>query len=165
MADEKKSLLLSLPAILTGIAAVLTAAGGLIYHNSAKHKKKPHKDQVEISQSANESAQNPATPPQSLPPVAQPANPGAQNPAASAPSQMPEGFSEQASYNGDCSNPPAGSACIEYKDNYRWLVNDELGRKRDEVGDWNGHKIVEAVGKRARYRHVLRTEFVETVAK
>lgn len=36
--DDKKSLLTSLPGILTGLAAVLAAAGALIYHNQTKPK-------------------------------------------------------------------------------------------------------------------------------
>ncbi len=146
MADDdkdKKSFWSSLPGILTGVAAVLTAAGALIYHN--QHRAKPKPEPVPIQQESTSQG------------------------AASKPSSNelapPEGFQEQPSYSGDCASPPAGSACLRFRDGYLWLVPDVIATKREEVGAWGDHKVVEAKGKQGRYQHVLGTQYVKTLPK
>lgn len=146
MAEDKQSFITSLPGILTGLAAVLAAAGGLIYHNRSKPAPKPKRAEKQISEPAKPSREK--------------------SQKASGPeSQLPEGFKEEPPYNGDCSSPPVGSTCIQYRDQYRWLVNDKVAAKRDQVGVWDGHKVLEAVGKHARYRHILGTQYVQELPK
>ncbi len=134
MAEDKKSFFASLPGVLTGLAAVLTAAAGLLYHNRSKTVRRLNPDDKQISE---------------------PSRPE---------SQLPEGFKEQPSYDGDCGSPPAGTACIQYRDQYRWLVNDEVAGKHDQAGVWGKHVVMEAVGRHARYRHILGTRYVQEVS-
>jgi hypothetical protein len=141
--DDKKSFVSSLPGILSGLAAVLAAVGALIYHNH--HKAKPMPEPVAVQQ---EATSQPA-----------PSKPSADNLAP------PEGFQQEASYSGDCANPPAGSACIRFRDGYLWLVPDVIKGKREEVGAWGTHQEVEATGKHGHYQHILGTQYVKTVAK
>jgi hypothetical protein len=77
-------------------------------------------------------------------------------------SSQPQGFTEQASYNGDCANPPAGSTCVHFRDGYDWLVRDEVEKRRNEIGSWGNHAIMEASGKQGRYQHILGTQYVKT---
>ncbi len=139
--DEKKSFWSSLPGILTGLAAVLTAAGALIYHQQGKSKPRsePIRQESSIKETRFAASPNQPTP--------------------------PEGFQEQASYNGDCANPPAGTACIRFRDGFQWLVRDVVARRHEEVGSWGKHQEVEASGSHARYRHILGTQYVKTVAE
>jgi hypothetical protein len=73
-------------------------------------------------------------------------------------------FVEQASYTGDCKLRPQGSICISYSDDYTWLVYDSL-LGWDDGGDWQGKKIVVALGHHADYYHVLGTMLVKEVPK
>lgn len=132
--DKKKSFWSSLPGILTGLAAVLTAAGALIYHHQVKPKPKP--DTVRQESSIEETRSAP-----------------------------PEGFQEQASYDGDCANPPSGSTCIRFRDGFQWLVQDVVKPRHEEVGSWGKHREVEASGRQGRYQHILGTKYVKTLAK
>jgi len=145
--DDKKSFVNSLPGILSGLAAVLVAVGGLIYHNQHKAKPKPAPEPVAVQQEA----------------AAQPA-PSTPSPA---PSDLapPDGFQQESPYTGDCTNPPARSACIRFRDGYLWLVQDVVKTKREEVGAWGSHQVVEATGKQGHYQHILGTQYVKTVAK
>lgn len=137
--DDKKSFWSSLPGILTGLAALLTAAGALIYHQQAAPNPRPEPARRETStkDTRSEPARNPLEP--------------------------PEGFKEQASYDGDCVNLPAGSACIHYRDGFQWLVQDEVESRQEQFGTWEKHEKVEAIGKRARYEHILGTDYVKKV--
>ncbi len=94
--------------------------------------------------------------------MSEPGEPKSQKPSRPE-SQLPEGFKEQPSYDGDCGSPP--TACIQYRDQYRWLVNDEVAGKHDQVGIWGKHLVMEAVGRHARYRHILGTRYVQEVSK
>jgi hypothetical protein len=149
--DDKKSFWSSLPGILSGLAAVLAAAGALIYHN---HPKKPKPEPAAIEQQSTTQAG-----------TAQPAAQAASSQPSPAPAAAPEGFQEQASYSGDCASPPAGSVCIGFRDGYQWLVKDEIKPKRKEVGAWENHQVLEANGKQGLYQHVLNTNYVKVVAK
>ena len=141
--DDKKSFWSSLPGILTGLAAVLTAVGGLIYHN--QHKAKPKPEPVAIRHEATSRAASSKPAPNDLAP--------------------PEGFRQEPSYRGDCARPPAGSTCIRFRDGYLWLVQDVVKGKREEVGAWGIHQVVEATGKQSHYQHILGTQYVKTLAK
>ncbi len=152
--DDKKSFVSSLPGILTGVAAVLAAVGGLIYHN--QHKAKPKPEPVAVQQEATAQAA-PSQPSQTD--VAPSSKPSAGDLAP------PEGFQQEPSYSGDCASPPAGSACIRFRDGYLWLVQDVIKGKREEVGAWGTHQVVEATGKQDHYQHILGTQYVKTVAK
>jgi hypothetical protein len=139
--DDKKSFWSSLPGILTALAAVLTAAGALIYHSQTKPKAK-----------------------RKAAPVQQEATGGGTGSSPSAnQSAPPEGFEAQASYNGDCASPPAGSVCIGFRDGYQWLVQDAIATRRKEVGSWERHQVLEASGKRGLYQHILGTQYVKLV--
>jgi hypothetical protein len=71
-------------------------------------------------------------------------------------------FREQASYVGDCRNPPVGSACITYSDGYRWLVADTPDGKLRKVGAWEGKRIEAMRGRgSAAYFHILGTQYVK----
>jgi len=145
--DDKKSFWSSLPGILTGLAALLAAAGGLIYHSQSKPKSKPKREPEVIQQESTTQGASSKPSPQEK---------------ELAP---PEGFQEQPSYNGDCASPPVGSTCIGFKDGYQWLVQDVVKPKRQDVGSWDKHQVVEARGKQGDYQHVLDTQYVKTVAK
>jgi len=145
--DDKKSFVNSLPGILSGLAAVLVAVGGLIYHNQHKAKPKPAPEPVAVQQEAAVQA----APPKPTP-----------SPSDLAP---PEGFQQEPSYSGDCASPPAGSSCIRFRDGYLWLVQDVIKGKREEVGAWGSHQVMEATGKQSHYQHILGTQYVKTVAK
>lgn len=150
--DSKKSFWTSLPGILTGAAALLTAIGGLLYHNQTKHPPKPERNdqaQVRPARMQEVAAKTPVE-----------SDRGSQ-----AEMQPPEGFEERASYKGDCANPPAGYSCISFRDQYLMLVKDEVPRKHTDIGAWDKHAIMEVVGKHARYEHILGTNYVKTVAK
>jgi hypothetical protein len=152
--DDKKSFWGSLPGMLTGLAAVLTAAGALIYHNHGKAKAKPKPEPAAIQQESTTQAG-----------AAQPSTQATGSQPSPNPAAPPEGFQEQASYNGDCASPPAGSVCIGFRDGYQWLVKDEVKPKRKEVGSWEDHRVLEATGKQGLYQHVLNTNYVKVVAK
>jgi len=141
--DDKKSFWSSLPGILTGLAAVLAAAGALIYHN--QHKPKPKPEPAPFQQESPSQGASSKPSPNELAP--------------------PEGFQEKPSYSGDCANPPAGSACLRFRDGYLWLVEDVVAGRREEVGAWGNHQVVEATGKQGRYQHILGTQYVKSVAK
>jgi hypothetical protein len=143
VAEDRKSFFTSLPGILTGIAAVLTAVGGLIYHNRSKPVHPPKPEKNVISEPVKQPPEKPSEPE----------------------TQPPEGFQQRASYDGDCGSPPAGSTCLQFRDQYRWLVSDEVGGKRDQVGSWGKHAVMEAVGKHGRYRHIVGTQYVEELPK
>jgi len=143
--DDKKPFWSSLPGILSGLAAVLAAVGALIYHNH----KKPMPAPTPVSAAVQQVANSPGAPPK----------PSTNDLAP------PEGFQEQPPYSGDCANPPAGSACIRFRDGYLWLVQDVIEVKRKEVGAWGGRSVVEATGRRSRYEHILGTQYVKAVAK
>ncbi|MGO8735195.1 MAG: hypothetical protein ACLQVM_20650 [Terriglobia bacterium] len=143
--DDKKSFVSSLPGILTGLAAVLAAVGGLIYHNQHKAKPKPEPAAVQQEATAQPAPLKPSPSSNDLAP--------------------PEGFQQEPSYSGDCASPPAGSACIRFRDGYLWLVQDVIKGKREEVGAWGSHQVVEATGKQSHYQHILGTQYVKTVAK
>jgi len=143
--DDKKSFVRSLPGILSGLAAVLAAVGGLIYHN--QHKAKPKPEPAAVQQEA-------ASQPTPLKPL-----PSSNDLAP------PEGFQQEPPYSGDCASPPGGSACIRFRDGYLWLVQDVIKGKREEVGAWGSHQVVEATGKQSHYQHILGTQYVRTVAK
>jgi hypothetical protein len=147
--DDKKSFWGSVPGILTGLAAVLTAAGALIYHNASKPKPKHRAVQQESSKQTTQESSKQA-------PVSQPS----QNQLA-----PPEGFQEQASYSGDCASPPAGSVCIRFRDGYEWLVQDVVAGRHNQVGSWGNHPVLEATGKQARYQHILGTQYVKSESK
>jgi hypothetical protein len=140
--DDKKSFWGSLPGILTGLAAVMTAAGALIYHGHSKSKPKPAPTQ---QQSSTQAASG------SIP--------------SQAPTALPEGFAEQASYTGDCASLPAGAMCIHFVDGYQWLVQDKIEKHHNELGRWQNHRIMEAKGKRGRYQHILDTQYIKLAAE
>jgi len=139
--DDKKSFWSSLPGILTGLAALLTAAGALIYHQQTTSNSKPEPPRHESStkDTRPEPPKNPLAP--------------------------PEGFEERASYDGNCSKPPEGSGCIHFRDGYQWLVRDEIEPQQKEYGTWEHHEKVEVTGKHGRYEHILGTDYVKKVER
>jgi len=151
--DDKKSFWASLPGVLTGLAAVLTAAGALIYHNQTKGKPRPKPEPIQQEATTQGEGSKPST------------TEGAGSKPSPEELAPPTGFQEQAPYGGDCANPPAGSACIRFRDGYQWLVQDMVKAKHEEVGSWGNHQVVEARGKQNGYQHVLGTQYVKTVAK
>lgn len=137
--NEEKSFWSTVPGILTGIAAIISAIGGLVLALNAAGLI-------------------------TIPPLGPTPTP---TPLISTPTPTPQNllsFEEQASYAGDCGSRPAGSVCIEYEDGYVWLVYDSiLGWGED--GTWQGKKISVAKGFKADYHHVLGTLLVKQVPK
>lgn len=66
----------------------------------------------------------------------------------------------QDSYQGDCNATPSGMTCVQYSDDYIWLVPDTIVGWADE-----GTTIEIARGSSADYYHILGTLFVRTVFK
>jgi len=150
--DDKRSFWTSLPGILTGAAALLTAIGGLIYHHQSKQAANP--DSATQAQVRVVSAKEGG------------AKPGSDGKAARLEeTRPPEGFEEKASYQGDCANPPAGESCISFRDQYQMLVKDEVPKRHNDIGEWDKHSIMEAVGKHASYQHILGTKYVKILPK
>lgn len=137
--DERKSFWNSLPGVLTGLAALITAAGTLIYHNRSRSNPKPAPVRHEGSSQA-----------------------GSSN-TSEEPGSPPEGFKIQRSYGGDCASPAAGSVCVRYRDGFEWLVRDVVAGRQNQVGAWGKHPVLEASGKQGRYQHVLGTDYVKSI--
>jgi hypothetical protein len=76
----------------------------------------------------------------------------------------PAGFSEQGSYTADCMYTPAGSRCVRFDDGFVWLIYDGV-ITREEFGAFQGKKIIQAIGQRATYLHILGTNLVRVVAR
>lgn len=72
----------------------------------------------------------------------------------------PEGYSCQLPYSGDCLNRPPGSICVEYDDEYTWLVYDSIQGWRYD-GDWQGLPIQVAMGFSGEYFHIIGTNYVK----
>jgi len=153
--DDKKSFWSSLPGILTGLAAVLTAVGALIYHNQAHPKREPEPPR-QVSPVKDTRAEQPRhESPNKSTRTEQPKNPLA----------PPEGFMQQRSYGGNCAKQPEGSGCIHFSDGFQWVVRDEIKPRQEVVGSWENHDEIEVKGKRGRYQHILGTDYVRNVEK
>jgi hypothetical protein len=74
------------------------------------------------------------------------------------------GFANQPSHTGDCKYTPQGSSCLRFEDGYVWLVYDGV-RSQQQFGTYPGNRIIEALGQRAAYYHVLNTNLVRTVPR
>ncbi len=79
---------------------------------------------------------------------------------------IPDGFTRQGSYKGDCKTTPEGNICLKYSDNYIWLVSDKIyGYK--ELGDLTGKgaELIMVQGENKDYFHILGTELIMTSTK
>ena len=76
-----------------------------------------------------------------------------------------EGFDEQPAYTGDCMSPPAGSACIGFKDGYIWLVFDLVQSKRFTATPSLGKTIETVLGGENEFHHILNTSLVTRVLR
>ena len=91
-----------------------------------------------------------------------PPQPGpAPDPPASGP---PAGFSDRASYTGNCAQRPAGTVCVSFSDGYIWLVSDSITGQEDR-GTVDGKSFRVAIGAKAEYQHLLGTSYVRQVNK
>jgi hypothetical protein len=77
-----------------------------------------------------------------------------------APETMQYEWTEQYSYEGSCYPPPSGWICVQYSDDYIWLVQDSIYAWASE-----GTTIEIAQGYLADYYHMLGTLYVRTVFK
>jgi hypothetical protein len=77
-----------------------------------------------------------------------------------APETMQDEWTTQDSYMGDCNATPPGTVCVQYSDNYIWLIQDSIVGFTSE-----GESIEIAQGSSADYYHILNTLLVKTVSK
>jgi hypothetical protein len=74
---------------------------------------------------------------------------------------IPDGYTSQPSYSGDCTNRPPGSVCVKYSDDYIWLVYDSISGRRID-GYWGGKPIEVAEGYyHGEYFHIVGTDYVK----
>ena len=64
----------------------------------------------------------------------------------------------------DCSTRPAGTVCLRFSDDYRWIVEDVVVGW-DDVGEYQGKPVRVAHGERADYYHVNGTRLVATITR
>ena len=76
--------------------------------------------------------------------------------------EPPNGYIEQASWDGDCLKRPTGSECIIFGDGYIWLVYDSI-HGWGSAGEWQGNLIEVAEGSKADYYHIKNTNYVKRI--
>jgi hypothetical protein len=76
-----------------------------------------------------------------------------------------EGFVVQVSYQGDCSQRPEGSICLQFSDGYTWLIYDSIVGDQDTEETYQGQPIQIRLGAAAEYHHVLGTNLVREVPR
>jgi len=71
-------------------------------------------------------------------------------------------FFEQENYTQDCSKRPTNSVCLQFRDDYIWLVHEAIGLNLNDYYT-NGNLVQVRTGVTLEYHHVLGTNFVKMV--
>jgi hypothetical protein len=92
-----------------------------------------------------------------------PGGPGSTNgPSAPGDQGATDGFVHQHTYTGPCNPRPVGTVCLQFNDNYVWLVHSAIGGGTVGVYYYQGNPVEVAHGA-CDYYHVSNTDLVKAV--